>query len=94
MSEKSLKSGTIPIGGAGLALAIIFCVIIALSQHEVYSVLLGVVIGFAGLVSSVLGIVKRSGRAAGIFGVIFSLLGALMTFNVVADLIAAVQHPG
>jgi hypothetical protein len=93
MSEKSLKSNAIPIGRAGLVLAIIFCVTIARSRHEFYSVLLGVVLGFAGLVASVLGIVKRSARTAGIFGVIFSLLGALMTFTIVCNLITAAQHP-
>jgi len=83
-----------PIGRAGLVLAIIFCVVIARSRYEIYSVLLGVALGFAGLVASVVGIVKRSGRAAGIFGVIFSLLGALMTFSIVLDLITAARHPG
>ena len=90
MSEKSSpkKSGGIPTGAVGLVFTIIFCVAIAGSSGGLSSVFLGGALGFAGLVMSIVGIAKRSGRAVGVLGVVVFILGCLMTFAVILDLVA------
>jgi hypothetical protein len=97
MSEKPSpsKSGGIPTGAVGLLLTILFCVGIAVSPGGFFSVFLGAAVGFAGLVISVVGIARRSGRAAGVFGVLAFLLGCLMTYAVLLDLLAHARgHSG
>jgi hypothetical protein len=69
------KSGSIPTGAVGLVLAIIFFAGIVVSPGGLYSVMFGGVLGFAGLVISIIGIATRSGRVAGVFGIVFFLLG-------------------
>ena len=54
---------------------IIFCVWIAVSPGGLYSVFLGGTLGFAGLVISIIGIAKNSGRVAGVVGIIVFILG-------------------
>jgi bacteriorhodopsin len=89
MSEKALpkKRGGIPTGAVGLILTIIFSVAIALSSGWL-SVVLGGALGLVGLVFSIVGITTRSGRVAGVFGIIVFILGCLMTFSTVLDLTA------
>ena len=90
MSEKASpkKSGSIPMGAVGLVLTILFCVEIAVSSVKLSSVLLGGALGFAGLIISLVGIAKGSGRVAGVFGIFAFLLGCLMVFSTVLDMIA------
>ena len=90
MSDKAAptKSSSIPAGTIGLALAIIFCIEIALSANGLYSVLLGGALGLAGLVISIVGIAKGSGRVAGVFGIVVFILGCLMTFATILDIVA------
>jgi hypothetical protein len=90
MSDKPLpkKTAGIPIGAVGLVFTIIFCVGIAVSPNRFSSVFLNGVLGFAGLVTCVVGIAKRSGRVAGVLGIFAFLLGCLMTYAVLLDLIA------
>jgi hypothetical protein len=90
MSEKPLpqKSGSISTGAVGLVITILFCIEIALSPVALSTVLLGGALGFAGLVISLVGIVKGSGPVAGVCGIFAFLLGCLMTFPTVLDLIA------
>jgi hypothetical protein len=90
MSEEPLpkKSGGIPIGAVGLVFTVIFCVGIAVSSGGFFSVFLQCALGLAGLVASIVGIARKSGRVAGVFGVFAFLLGCLMTFAVLLDLIA------
>jgi hypothetical protein len=89
MSEKPLpkKSGSISMGAVGLVFTIIFSIGIVLSPG-VASVFLGGALGSVGLVISIVGIAKGSGRAAGAFGIFIFLLGCLMAFSVVMDIIA------
>jgi len=91
MSEKPSpqRSGTIPTGGVGLVFAILFCIGIAVSPVGLPWVLLGGALGFAGLVISILGIARRSGRVAGVCGIIVFILGCLMTFATVLDMRAS-----
>jgi hypothetical protein len=97
MSEKPSpqKRSSIPTGVVGLVFAILFCIEIAVSPARLSSVLLGGALGFAGLVISLIGIAKGSGRVAGVCGILVFLLGCLMTFSVVLDIIAYHRaHPG
>jgi hypothetical protein len=71
-----------------LVLTLLFCIEIAVSPVALSSVLLGGALGLAGLVVSVVGIVQGSGRMAGVGGLFAFLLGCLMTFSTVLDLIA------
>jgi hypothetical protein len=82
------ERGSVSTGVVGLLVAILFCIEIAVSPVAISSVLLGGALGFVGLVVSIIGIVKGSGRAAGMCGLIAFLLGCLMTFSTVLDLIA------
>jgi hypothetical protein len=90
MSEKPAPKniGGLPIGTVGLLFTIIFCVGIALSTGGLYWIVLECILGLAGSVLSIVGIVKGSGRYAGIFGIVAFLLGCLMTFSVILDIIA------
>jgi len=90
MSEKHLpkESGSIPTGAVGLVLTVIFCVAIAVSPGGFFSVFLKGALGLVGLVISIVGIAKRSGRAAGVFGILAFILGCLMTYSTVLDMIA------
>jgi hypothetical protein len=90
MSEKPSprKRGSIPPGAVGLVLTLLFCIEIAVSPVALSSVLLGGALGLAGLVISLVGIVKGSGRVAGVCGIFVFLLGCLMTYSTVLDLIA------
>jgi hypothetical protein len=82
------KSSSIPTGAVGLVLSIIFCVEIAVSPPGLSSILLASVLGFTGLVVSIVGIARGSGRAAGVFGIVVFILGCLMTFTTVLDIVA------
>ena len=89
------KSSRIPPGAVGLVFAILFCIEIAAAPARPSSVLLGGALGFAGLVISLVGIAKRSGRVAGVCGILAFLLGCLMMFSVVLDIMAHDRaHPG
>jgi hypothetical protein len=90
MSEKPSpqKSGSIPAGAVGLVLTLLFCFEIAVSPPALSSVLLGGALGLAGVVMSLVGVVKGSGRVAGVCGIFAFLLGCLMTYSTVLDLIA------
>jgi succinate-acetate transporter protein len=90
MSERSSpkKSGSMPLGAVGLVFTIIFCVGLVKSPAALYSVFLVAGLGFAGLVISIVGIAKGSGRVAGVFGIFFFILGGLMTFARIMDIIA------
>ena len=90
MSDKpsAKKSSGITKGALGLVLAIISCASIASSPGGGYSVFLAGALGLAGLGFSIIGIAKGSGRVAGVFGILVFLLGCLMTFSVVLDIIA------
>src|SRR5262249_35638585 len=89
MSEKpSPTRGTIPTGVVGLAFAILFCIEIAVAPVGLSGVLLAGALGCAGLVISIAGIAKKSGRVAGVFGIFLFLLGCLMTWATILDLIA------
>ena len=81
------KSAGIPSGAVGLVLTLLFCIVIAVSPVALWSVLLGGALGLAGLVVSLVGIIKGSGRVAGVCGMFAFLLGCLMTFSTVLDLI-------
>jgi hypothetical protein len=97
MSEKPSprKSSGIRAGVVGLMFAILFCIEIALAPPRLSSVILGGALGFASLVISLVGIAKGSGRVAGLCGIIVFLLGCLMTFSTVLDIIAYHQaDPG
>ena len=91
MSEKPSprRSARIPAGALGLAFAILFCIEIAASPARLSSVALGGVLGLASLVISLLGVAKGSGRVAGACGIFVFLLGCLMMFSVVLDIIAS-----
>jgi hypothetical protein len=80
------KGGDIPTGAAGLVLTIIFCVWIAISPGGLYSVFLGGTLGLAGLVISIIGIAKGSGRAAGVAGILVFILGWAINTAVVGRL--------
>jgi hypothetical protein len=88
MSEKPsrTKAGTIPKGAIGLLLAIIFCVGIAVSPAGFLSLLLYGALGLVGLVLSIVGFIKKSGRVAAVFGILAFILGCLMTFATLLDL--------
>ena len=90
MSERPSpkKSGNIPIGAIGLMFSIISCVVLVRSPAELFSVFLVGGLGFAGLVISIVGVVKGSGRVAGMLGIIVFLIGSLMTWVMILDLIA------
>jgi hypothetical protein len=90
MSEKHLpnRSGNIPLGTIGLLITILFCVVIAVSPARLYLIVLEGALGFAGLIISVVGIAKGSGRMAGLIGILVFLLGCLMTYTTILDLIA------
>jgi hypothetical protein len=96
MSEKPLpkNSGSISMGAVGLALTIIS--IIGIVRFPVVAaVFLGGALGAVGLVLSIVGIVKGSGRAAGVFAIFIFLLGCLMMFSLVLDIIAYLRaHSG
>jgi hypothetical protein len=89
MSEKPSpqKSASIATGAVGLVFTILFCIEIAISPVRLSSVVLGVALGFAGLVISLVGIARGSGRVAGVCGIFAFLLGCLMTYATVVDLI-------
>jgi hypothetical protein len=89
MSERPSprRSGGTPTGAVGLALALLYCVGVAVSPARPYPVLLAGALGLAGLVLSALGIAKGPGRAAGIFGVLAFLLGCLMAFPAILDMV-------
>ena len=89
MSEKaSPRKGSIPTGAVGLAFSILFCIEIAVLPVGISAVLLGGALGLAGLVFSLIGIAKGSGRVAGAFGILAFLLGCLMMYAEVLDIIA------
>jgi hypothetical protein len=90
MNEKpSLPNrGSFSSGAIGLAFAILFCIEIAVAPPRVYSVLLGAALGFTGLAISLRGIAKRSGRAAGVCGILVFLVGCVMTYSVGLDIMA------
>jgi hypothetical protein len=75
-------------GALGLGLAILFCVDIAVSAPRLSSVLLGSALGFAGVVLSVVGIARGSGRLAGLFGIVVFIVGCLMTYSTMLDIVA------
>jgi hypothetical protein len=81
-----------PKGIIGLVLAIIFCVEIAVSPAGLLSVFFGVALGLASLVASIAGIAKRSGRAAGLCGILVFGVGCLMMFTTVLDVMAAIKQ--
>jgi hypothetical protein len=81
-------TGNIPVGAVGLLFTIVFCVGIAVFEGRLYVLILECVLGVAGLVISIAGIAKGSGRIAGIFGILAFILGGLMTFTVILDMIA------
>ena len=96
MSEKPVpkKSGSMSTGAVGLGLTLIFSLGIVLFPGVV-SVFLGGALGSVGLVVSIVGVAKRSGRVAGVFGILVFLLGCLMTFSTFLDMIAYHRaHPG
>jgi hypothetical protein len=74
-------------GAAGLALTII-SIIGIVRLPVVAAVFLGSALGAVGLVLSIVGIVKGSGRAAGVIAIFIFLLGCLMMFSLVLDIIA------
>jgi hypothetical protein len=90
MNDKpsSWERGSVSPGSVGLVFTVLFCVEIAVSPVTLFSVLLGSTLGLIGLAVSFVGIVKGSGRAAGVCGVFAFLLGCLMTFSTVLDMIA------
>jgi hypothetical protein len=78
-----------------MGFTILFCIEIAVSPTQVSSALLGGALGFAGLVISLVGIAKGSGRVAGVCGILAFVLGCLMTFSLVMDILAYHRaHPG
>jgi hypothetical protein len=91
MAKKPHKTGSIPTGAIGLVLSIIFCIQVAVSPVRLTSVLLGAALGFAGLVISVVGIAKGAGRVAGVCGIAVFLVGCLMLFSIILDILA--HHP-
>jgi hypothetical protein len=94
MSESPLppKSGTPSTGAIGLVFTILFCIALALAPVGLFALLLGGALGLAGLVISIIGIARKSGRAAGVVGIFVFLLGCLITFTVVLDMIAQVRR--
>jgi hypothetical protein len=87
------KSGGIALGVAGLVLTISMCVVIAASSESLVAVLFGCVLGIAGLLFSLIGIVKRSGRKSGVAGIVVFLLGSLMVYAMMLDFIAQARRP-
>jgi hypothetical protein len=67
-------------------LAIICCVGISVSPNGFISVFFNGALGLAGLLLSIAGIAKRSGWAAGVFGILVFVLGCLITFAMLLDL--------
>jgi hypothetical protein len=65
----------VPTGAVGLVFAAIFLAGIVIAPGGFYPVMIGGVLGFAGLVISVVGIFSGSGRLAGVAGVAAFLLG-------------------
>lgn len=80
------KGGDIPTGAVGLVLAVAFCVWIAITPGGLYAVFIGGTIGFAGLVISIFGIAKGSGRVLGVFGILAFILGWTINTLVVGRL--------
>src|SRR4051794_27793269 len=89
LSEKlsAKTNSSIATGTLGLVFALIFCIQTAFSPGGVYFVFLAGALGSVGIVCSIVGIARGSGRAAGVFGILVFLLGCLMTFSVVMDII-------
>jgi hypothetical protein len=86
------KSGGVAPGVAGLVLTIIMCFGIAASPESLVAALFGCVLGMAGLVFSLIGIAKRSGRKSGVAGIVVFVLGSVMACAMILDFIAQAQR--
>lgn len=69
------KSGDVPTGAVGMALTLIFCIWIGIFPGRDHAVFFGGVVSLVGLVISILGIAKNSGRLAGAAGVALFFVG-------------------
>jgi hypothetical protein len=69
------KSVDIPTGAVGLVLAAIFFFGILIAPGEMWSVMVGGILGTAGFAIAIVGIVTGSGRIAGVAGIVLYVLG-------------------
>ncbi len=74
-ANKSKKPGEIPTGIVGLILTGVFCIAIFVAPGGFVPVMFGGIVSVVGLVVSIVGAVRGSGRWAGVAGILMFFVG-------------------